>query len=90
VVLTADAENNYTISNVGNDVTITITSCKLGDIYQDNKIDSLDLVQLRKILAGILEPMDFEALAADMYPDGKVNSMDLVILRKYLAGLHEF
>lgn len=86
VVLTADAEGNYTISDVENDVTITVTSCKLGDIYQDNVINIKDLVQLRQILARKLEPTAFQFLAADMYPDEIVNIKDLIMLRTYLVG----
>lgn len=89
-VLSPDGEGVYTISDVHGDISIEVISCKMGDLNQDGKIDSLDLVILRKILAGIEHPSDINALAADMYTDKRIDSLDLVILRKYFAGLHEF
>ncbi len=89
IVLTADAEGQYTISEVKNDVTIIVTSCKLGDINFDGEIDNADLVQLRKTLAKILTPEDLQFIAADINRDGEIDNGDLVMLRKHLAKVIE-
>ena len=89
IVLTADAEGQYTISEVENDVTIIVTSCKLGDINLDGEIDNADLVQLRKTLAKILTPEDLQFIAADINRDGEIDNGDLVMLRKHLAKVIE-
>lgn len=87
VVIVADAEGNYTISNVENDVTITVTACILGDVNLNGVINTLDLLELRKILAEAITPTDFQRLAANTDRDlmGTINTLDLLRLRRYIA-----
>lgn len=86
VVLTVDNDGNYTISQVGDDVTITVTSCMLGDLSLDGNIDNADLMQLRKILSKTTTPTSLQALAGDTHANGDLDNADLMKLRKYLAG----
>ena len=58
-----------------------------GDIDGDGKVNIVDLVQLRKHLAGITTLKGDALSGADVNKDGKVNILDLVKIRKHLAGL---
>jgi hypothetical protein len=88
IVLTPDAEGNYTISNVEDDVTITVTSCILGDVNLNGAINTLDLLTLRRIIAGYISPTPLQNLTSNTNRDlaGRVNTLDLLQLRKYIAG----
>ena len=87
VVLTPDAEGNYTVSNVHGEVGITVTSCKLGDVTLNGVINMLDLLELSKIIAEINIPTPIQQLAANTNRDsaGRVNLLDLLQLQKYLG-----
>lgn len=88
VILSADQEGIYTIDNVQKDVFITVTSCRLGDVNLDGKINLSDLLQLSKIIAGYVTPTPMHRLAANTNSDveGRVNLSDLLQLSKYIAG----
>lgn len=90
VVLPPGAGGLYTISDVHGDIRVWVTSCKMGDLNQDGKINNTDLVRLRKFLVGGEPISPINALAADMNKDNKIKNTDLVILRKHLVGLHDF
>ena len=55
-----------------------------GDLNDDGRVNSLDLVLLRQYLANWDVKPDLSA--ADTNGDGWVNSLDLVLLRQYLAN----
>ena len=60
-----------------------------GDLNRSGKIDSGDLILLRRVLAKLNEP-DFTATtAADLNGNGKIDSGDLVLLRRILAKLDD-
>jgi hypothetical protein len=88
VVLAPDAEGNYTISDVEDNVTITVTSCILGDVDLSGRINTLDLLELRRIIVGYVSPLPVQKLAAntDSDPAGKITTMDLLQLRRYIVG----
>ena len=66
------------------DGTITISNRIPGDMTDDGKVNIMDLIRLRKYLAG--DEVAINLSNADVTGDGKVNVMDLIRLRKYLAG----
>lgn len=66
------------------DGTITISNRIPGDMTDDGKVNIMDLIRLRKYLAG--DNVSINLSNADVTGDGKVNVMDLIRLRKYLAG----
>lgn len=86
LVLAADTDGNYVINDVHDDITITVTSCKLGDAFQDNMVNNKDIVELRKALVNPDILIGFQVLAADTFEDGIINNKDLVELRKLLVG----
>ena len=63
---------------------VTIRNRIPGDMTGDGKVNIMDLIRLRKHLAG--DSVDIDLSNADVTGDGKVNVMDLIRLRKYLAG----
>ena len=62
------------------------TSFKLGDINGDGKINTTDLILIRRYMAEY-EVVSFNKLAADINGDGKINTADLILIRRYLADL---
>ena len=60
-----------------------------GDVDGDGKVNIVDLVQLRKHLAGITTLKGDAFKGADVTKDGVVNILDLVKIRKHLAGLEK-
>ena len=61
------------------------SACNYGDFNNDNKIDSKDILLMKKKLAGY-EVADLNKEACDVNGDGKVTSVDAVLLLKYVAG----
>ena len=88
VVLTPDAEGNYVISDVEDNVTVTVTACKLGDPTFDGEINASDLLEMHKIIVGYVLPSSLQELAANTDRDsaGRVNASDLLQLRRYIVG----
>ena len=61
------------------------SACNYGDFNNDNKIDSKDILLMKKKLAGY-EVADLNKEACDVNGDGIVTSVDAVLLLKYVAG----
>ena len=55
-----------------------------GDVNRDGTVNGLDLVRLKRYLAGYDE--EISELNADVNADGKVDGRDAVRLKRYLAG----
>lgn len=55
-----------------------------GDLNGDGKVGTIDLVLLRKYIAGY--DVEIEFADADLDGDGKVNTVDLTMLRRLIAG----
>ncbi len=64
---------------------VRITNHIPGDINGDNTVNSLDLLRLKKYVAGM--NIEIDTSTADVNSDGKVNSLDLLRLQKYIAGI---
>lgn len=79
-----------TISPLGHDYKDGIcTRCSAreiipGDMTGDGLVNALDLVRLKKFIAG--ESVEI-AGSADTTGDGRINALDLIRLQKYIAGL---
>jgi hypothetical protein len=88
VVLTPDAEGNYTISEVEDNVTVTVTACKLGDPSFDGKISARDLLEIQRIIVGYVSPSPLQSLAANTNRDsaGKITALDLLQVQRYIVG----
>lgn len=87
VELSPDPEGEYHINNALDEVEITVTSGKLGDMDSDNKINMLDLLLLRRIIAKYDQPTSWQKLVGntDRGVNGTINMADLLILRRYIA-----
>ncbi len=66
-----------------------IPAVKRGDVNGDGKVSMMDLLVLRKYIAGITELTETQMKAADVNNDGKVSMMDVLWLRQYLSGLRD-
>ena len=73
---------DYDYSSSNND---SITQ-KTGDITGDSKIDSADLLYLRKYLLGKTTYSNEQKKCADTNNDGKIDSADLLNVRRFLLG----
>lgn len=82
VYLNDDKKDEYTLS-------------VLGDANGDGKVNSIDLVQIRKHIVGWINPETKDIYektgvyyyGIDMNKDGVINSIDLVRMRKRIVGL---
>ena len=55
-----------------------------GDVTGDGKVNGIDLLRLKKYIAG--QDVEIDPVASDVTGDGKVNGLDLLRLKKYIAG----
>lgn len=53
----------------------------VGDVNSDGKINAMDVLTLKRYLAGYIELSETELKAADVNGDGKVNSRDILALK---------
>lgn len=56
-----------------------------GDVNMDGKIDSKDLVVIKRYTLGI--PVTIDTNSADLNQDTKINSTDYSILKRYILGI---
>ena len=78
-----NGENNQ---NTGNNENQTSSEFIKGDVNSDKKVDSADLLYLKKYLLNKVTLDDKQKKAADTSSDGKVDSADLLNLKKFLLG----
>lgn len=64
---------------------ITVVDYTPGDLNDDQKVNSTDVIMLRRHIAGGYELTINEA-AADVNADNKRNSTDVILIRRYIAG----
>ena len=64
---------------------INVTNYTPGDVNDDNKINSTDVILMRREIAGGYETK-INTKAADVNADGKINSTDVILVRRYIAG----
>ena len=58
-----------------------------GDVNGDNIVNTQDIIDLRKVLAGLISEDDIISDAADLDYNGSIGTNDLLALRKLVAGL---
>ena len=63
---------------------VSLVESGIGDINEDNRIDSLDITRCRQFVMGKLTPNDSEYTACDMTKDGNLSLSDLVRMKKIL------
>ncbi|TYQ12844.1 UNVERIFIED_CONTAM: subtilisin family serine protease [Acetivibrio alkalicellulosi] len=70
-------------------VNISAPAFITGDLNGDDRIDSTDIVLLRRYILGIINEFPYpEGInAADVNADGVIDSSDYILLRRYLLGL---
>jgi len=59
----------------------------LGDVNADGKVNSADLLTLKKYLLGLVDEDKVNLLNSDVNQNTSVNSSDLLLLKKVLLGL---
>ena len=75
------------------EVVMEITAARIlyGDVNNDKKVSSIDLIYISRYLANWSKYKDLaNPLAADLYVDGKINSYDLISLARHLANWEKF
>jgi hypothetical protein len=61
-------------------------ACVKGDVNNDGKIKSSDATLILRIVAGLLDPDDYQKCAADVNGDGLIRSNDATIVLRKAAG----
>lgn len=60
---------------------------QLGDINNDGKISTLDIMMARRYVAKIDKFTDAQFKAADVSKDGKITTLDIMMMRRHVAGI---
>ncbi len=61
----------------------------LGDVDGNDKVNSKDVLMMRKALGGVYTLNEKEKLSADVDGDGELTPKDVLAVRKYLGGVIE-
>lgn len=64
---------------------IRVTNYTPGDVNEDGKINSTDVILVRRDIAGGYGTKISEQ-AADVNADGRINSTDVILIRRHIAG----
>lgn len=65
---------------------IKVINYILGDVNRDKVVTPVDLIMLRRHLAGGYDNLNTDTLAADVDKNGVVNVLDLLYIRRHIAG----
>lgn len=84
LVPSVSADGNQKDNDIYDDWDRDVT---LGDINGDGTVDGLDLVAMRRRVAGLETEGTFILRAADLNGDKTVDGLDLAGLRRIIAGL---
>ncbi len=68
--------------------TVNVGSTVLGDINEDNNIDTLDYAILKRGVLGTYELSDFESGVGDLNGDMSIDSIDYVLLKRAVLGTY--
>ena len=84
--MTAKTENDITTT-----FTVTVTDAdftrKSGDTNGDGTVDIIDLIRVKKHIAGVMTLTGIDFDTADIDKNGILDSADLTQLRKILLGI---
>ena len=64
---------------------ITIVNIKYGDLDGDDKVNSTDVIMMRRHIAGGYS-QTINELAADVNLDTNINTTDVILVRRFIAG----
>ncbi|MBE7060031.1 MAG: hypothetical protein E7389_04345 [Ruminococcaceae bacterium] len=64
---------------------VSVISIKYGDVNDDTKINTTDIIMMRRHIAGGYSQRIIEK-AADVDCNGKVNTTDVILVRRFTAG----
>ena len=79
-----DSNLNY-VEATTNAGAVTVLDFTPGDLNDDGKVNTTDVVLLRRYIIGDYDA-EINENAANVNDDGKANSLDVIILRRYIAG----
>ena len=81
-----DSVNNKLYIKYDNDILkeYTLYTRKKGDVTGDDKITSLDYINIRKYIMKKLTLNEEEMQGADVNGDGKVTSLDYILVKRYI------
>ena len=89
--MSGSTEDFEAVMMTGSATTIQVESAVAGDVNGDGRVDTIDLVMLRKYLASmdpITKVSDIEVKkGADANEDGVIDAIDLAFIRQYLASM---
>ena len=83
---TIDFVSDGQIGEASSPTTFTLAKYTPGDVNDDTKINSTDIVYVRRIILGMDSPNQIKE-AADLNEDGKINSTDIVYIRRLILGI---
>lgn len=70
----------------GEKLNVTTTTCMLGDVYEDGKINTKDFTYLNKIVRGEVKASTSNLSCGDVDNDGKLTENDSILLQKFAAS----
>jgi beta-N-acetylglucosaminidase len=79
--------NTLTVPNINASITVAVKMTMYGDVNNDGKLSTTDIVMLRRYLAGLGTLTDLGKLSGDYNKDGKISTTDIVRMQRKLAGL---
>ena len=87
VTVKPDEKGTYTVTGVSDDVTIIVTSVKLGDVNLDGGIASDDATIILRYAAKLGTLSEIQRVAADTNRDKGIASDDATIILRYAAKI---
>ena len=80
--------SSFTLPATDGDVTVAVVL--KGDVMLSGDVDTTDVTQLKRFIAGKRDLNPLQFLAADVTGEGKVNTTDVTQLKRFIAGLRTF
>lgn len=78
-------KSGYTVQILGKTIFVESEEFIYGDVNGDGKVTTVDVLNIRKFIAGGWE-VTINEKAADVNCDGKITTIDVLNIRKYIAG----
>ena len=88
--LTAVAEEDAYRFNITADKEVEIVIAKKGDANLDGKINTTDVTQTKRFIAGKRTYNAIQTLTSDINGDGKINTTDVTQTKRFIAGKRTF